>query len=133
MLILIVALQHETGSRQPMGCSALRVVEYYAAGELERPEAAAAAGAEALSDERIDALFQLVLDVNPELDLRMLCVHRTGTVPVGQPSVIIAVASPHREAAFGAARFLIDELKQSVPIWKKEHYADGEHWIGERS
>ena len=65
--------------------------------------------------------------------LRMLCVHRTGVVPVGEPSVVIAVASPHRDAAFDAARFLIDELKKSLPVWKKEHYADGHHWIGDRS
>lgn len=65
--------------------------------------------------------------------LRMLCVHRTGIVPVGEPSVVIAVASPHRDAAFLAARFLIDELKKSLPVWKKEHYEDGHHWIGDRS
>ena len=55
------------------------------------------------------------------------------TVEVGEPSVVIAVASPHRDAAFGACRFLIDELKARVPLWKKELYADGQHWIGDRS
>jgi molybdopterin synthase catalytic subunit len=65
--------------------------------------------------------------------LRMLCQHRTGTVEVGEPSVVISVASPHRDAAFGAARFLIDELKARVPLWKKEIYGDGHHWIGDRS
>lgn len=68
-----------------------------------------------------------------ERALRMLVVHRVGTVEVGEPSVVIAVASPHRDAAFAACRFLIDELKRSMPIWKKEVYADGEAWIGERS
>lgn len=65
--------------------------------------------------------------------LRMLCVHRVGTVGVGEPSVVIAVASPHRDAAFGAARYLIDTLKERLPVWKKEVYADGHHWIGDRS
>jgi molybdopterin synthase catalytic subunit len=65
--------------------------------------------------------------------LRMLCVHRTGTVSVGEPSVVIAVASPHRDAAFRAGRFLIDELKASLPVWKKEHYQGGAHWVGDRS
>jgi len=65
--------------------------------------------------------------------LRMLCRHRTGTVEVGEPSVVIAVASPHRALAFRAAQFLIDELKASLPVWKKEVYAEGEHWIGDRS
>ena len=69
----------------------------------------------------------------PERALRMLVAHRLGTVEVGEPSVAIAVASPHRDAAFLACRFLIDELKRSMPIWKKEVYADGEAWIGERS
>jgi len=65
--------------------------------------------------------------------LRMLCQHRVGAVAVGEPSVAIAVASPHRDLAFRACRFLIDELKRSLPIWKKEVYADGEEWIGDRS
>ncbi len=65
--------------------------------------------------------------------LRMVTLHRTGTVAVGEPSVVIAVASPHRDAAFQAARFLIDELKARVPLWKKELYAGGHHWIGDRS
>lgn len=72
-------------------------------------------------------------DGDPELELHMLCAHRTGVVPVGEPSVVVAVASPHRDAAFRAARFLIDTLKESLPVWKKEHYADGHHWIGDRS
>ena len=69
----------------------------------------------------------------PARRLRMLCVHRVGAVGVGEPSVVIAVASPHRDAAFGAARFLIDQLKARLPIWKKEVYGDGHHWVGERS
>lgn len=68
-----------------------------------------------------------------ERALRMLVLHRIGTVEVGQPSVVIAVASPHRDLAFRACRFLIDELKLSLPIWKKEFFSDGEHWIGDRS
>lgn len=68
-----------------------------------------------------------------ELRLRMLVQHRTGVVGVGETSVLVAVASPHRDAAFGAARFLIDELKGRLPVWKKEVYRDGHHWIGDRS
>ncbi len=65
--------------------------------------------------------------------MRMVCAHRTGKVGVGEPSVVICVASPHRDAAFWAARFLIDTLKERLPVWKKELYHDGQHWIGERS
>lgn len=67
------------------------------------------------------------------LKLRMLAVHRTGVVGVGEPSVVIAVASPHRDAAFKAARTLIDTLKERLPVWKKEVYQGGHHWIGDRS
>jgi molybdopterin synthase catalytic subunit len=52
-------------------------------------------------------------------------VHRIGTVPVGEPSVVIAVSSSHREEAFQACRFMIDRLKEIVPIWKKEYFSDG--------
>lgn len=69
----------------------------------------------------------------PDRALRMLCRHRVGAVEIGEPSVVVAVASPHRDAAFRAARFLIDELKARLPVWKKEVYADGHHWIGDRS
>jgi molybdopterin synthase catalytic subunit len=64
---------------------------------------------------------------------RMLVVHRVGVVSVGEPSVVIAVASAHRAPAFAAVRFLIDALKETLPIWKKEVYADGHAWIGDRS
>ena len=70
---------------------------------------------------------------DPERALRMYCAHRMGVVEVGEPSVVIAVASPHRAAAFEAARALIDRLKERLPVWKKEIYADGHHWIGEGS
>ncbi|HEY8563785.1 MAG TPA: molybdenum cofactor biosynthesis protein MoaE [Pyrinomonadaceae bacterium] len=56
-------------------------------------------------------------------------VHRTGRLEIGETSVVIAVAAPHRRAAFEACEWLIKELKRTVPIWKKEVYADGETWI----
>ena len=55
-------------------------------------------------------------------------VHRTGVVPLGEPSVVIAVGSPHRAAGYEANRYAIEALKQRVPIWKKEIYADGSAW-----
>lgn len=56
-------------------------------------------------------------------------VHRTGRLELGALSVAVAVSSAHRAAAFGAAQWLMDNLKQRVPIWKKEHYVDGrEEW-----
>ena len=56
-------------------------------------------------------------------------VHRLGRLEIGETSVVIAVAAPHRRAAFEACEWLIKELKRTVPIWKKEVYADGEVWI----
>jgi molybdopterin synthase catalytic subunit len=56
-------------------------------------------------------------------------VHRLGKLEIGETSVVIAVAAPHRRAAFEACEWLIKELKRTVPIWKKEVYADGETWI----
>lgn len=55
--------------------------------------------------------------------------HRTGTLEIGEAPVIIAVAAAHRDAAFDACRYAIDMLKQTVPIWKKEVFADGEEWV----
>jgi MoaE-MoaD fusion protein len=58
----------------------------------------------------------------------LLLVHRLGRIEIGEPSVLIAVFSAHRAAAFDACRWLIDTLKQTVPIWKKEFFADGAVW-----
>jgi molybdopterin synthase catalytic subunit len=57
-------------------------------------------------------------------------VHRVGVVPVGEASVAVAVSAAHRDEAFAACRFGIDTLKATVPIWKKEYYRGGEHWVG---
>ncbi len=63
--------------------------------------------------------------------VRIAIVHRLGDLQVGEISVAIAVAAPHRRDAFEAGRFAIDTLKQTVPIWKKEVWADGAAWIGQ--
>jgi molybdopterin synthase catalytic subunit len=60
---------------------------------------------------------------------RVVLHHRTGTLQVGEVPVIIAVSAAHRDAAFSACRYIIDTLKQTVPIWKKEIFEDGEVWV----
>ncbi|MEP7118727.1 MAG: molybdenum cofactor biosynthesis protein MoaE [Acidobacteriota bacterium] len=55
--------------------------------------------------------------------------HRTGRLEIGEASVVIAVATPHRADAFSACRYAIERIKQIVPIWKHEHFAGGEVWI----
>lgn len=61
---------------------------------------------------------------------KVAMVHRIGVVPIGQASVGIAVSGGHRSEAFEACRWLIDRLKEIVPIWKKEHFRGGTVWIG---
>lgn len=56
-------------------------------------------------------------------------VHRLGRLEIGETSVVATVAAPHRKAAFEACAWLITELKRTVPIWKKEFYADGSAWV----
>jgi len=56
--------------------------------------------------------------------------HRVGVVPAAEPSVIVAAAAPHRAAAFTGCRALIDELKRTVPTWKKERFEGGARWVG---
>lgn len=60
---------------------------------------------------------------------KLLIHHRTGILSVGEVPVIIAVSAAHRDAAFEACRYVIDTLKQTVPIWKKEIFEDGEVWV----
>jgi molybdopterin synthase catalytic subunit len=59
---------------------------------------------------------------------RIALLHRVGVVPIGESSVVVAVSSAHRPAAFEAARFGIDSLKATAPIWKRERWAGGESW-----
>lgn len=59
---------------------------------------------------------------------RVALLHRVGVVDIGAPAVVVAVSAPHRGEAFEAARFAIDELKRTVPIWKRESWAGGSSW-----
>lgn len=61
--------------------------------------------------------------------LKIAIHHRIGSLAVGEIPVLIAVAAPHRKAAFEACEFAIDTLKETVPIWKKEYFEDGEIWV----
>ena len=61
---------------------------------------------------------------------RVAVVHRVGTLAPGELAVVIAVSAPHRKEAFRACEYVIDRLKEDVPIWKKEYAADGQVWVG---
>lgn len=60
----------------------------------------------------------------------LACTHRIGHVPIGEDAMVVAVASPHRQAALDATALFILRLKQDVPIWKKEHFEGGAIWLG---
>lgn len=64
---------------------------------------------------------------------RVALLHRVGDVALSEPSVIVVVSTPHRAEAFEAARFGIDTLKETVPIWKREHWEDGSEWAEQAS
>jgi len=61
---------------------------------------------------------------------RVAMLHRVGRLEIGEASVLIAVSAAHRQEAFEACRHAIDTLKRTVPVWKKEHFEDGEVWVG---
>ena len=64
---------------------------------------------------------------------KLAIVHRIGRLEIGESSVLIAISTAHRGEAFDACRFAIDTLKETVPIWKKEYFEDGEVWVGLQS
>ena len=80
-------------------------------------------------------MIQKVVDEAKEKwDVRKAAVaHRTGILAIGEIAVVIAVATPHRQEGFEACKYIIDRLKQVVPIWKKEVAFDGETWIEEHA
>lgn len=73
-----------------------------------------------------DALARIATELEAAAPVRVAIVHRLGDVPVGEPSVVIAVGSAHRAAAYEVSRTALERLKAEVPIWKREHYAEGE-------
>lgn len=82
-------------------------------------------------ESQIGPRFQAIVDEArrqwPDLG-RVAVLHRTGPVAIGEASVVVAASSPHRESAFEAARWCIDSLKATAPIWKRETWAGGESW-----
>ncbi|MUK90432.1 molybdenum cofactor biosynthesis protein MoaE [Ornithinibacillus sp. L9] len=65
-------------------------------------------------------------------DTKVAITHRVGRLDISDIAVVIAVSSPHRKAAYEANEYAIERIKQIVPIWKKEHWEDGETWIGDQ-
>jgi MoaE-MoaD fusion protein len=105
----------------------------------QEAEAARHAGrvVEELDYEAFEPMAVRVLDeIADEIEARfgvrrVAIVHRTGVVPLGESSIVVVAVAPHRDAAFAAARYAIDETKARAPIWKAERFEDGVVWIGE--
>lgn len=86
---------------------------------------------EAFAAMALDTLAAIADEIESRFGVRRLAIlHRIGEVPLGEGSVVIAAAAPHREEAFAACRYAIEELKARAPIWKAEHFADGSVWVG---
>ena len=81
-----------------------------------------------MAEKEIDAIVRDVAQRYP--DVAIAIVHRLGHLAVGESSIAIVCASPHRAESFEACRLMIDRVKQTVPIWKKERGPDGEEWVG---
>ena len=81
-----------------------------------------------------EVMAELAAELRTRHELSAIAIHhRVGRVEIGEPSVVIAVSSPHRAAALAACKEAIDTLKGTVPLWKKEVYEGGEEWIGQGS
>ncbi len=87
---------------------------------------------EAFEPMAVEVLAQIADEIEQRFDVRRVAiVHRTGAVPLGEASVVVVAVAPHRDAAFAAARYAIDETKARAPIWKAERFEDGHVWIGD--
>jgi MoaE-MoaD fusion protein len=86
---------------------------------------------EAFEPMALRVLGQIADEIEQRFGVRRLAiVHRTGAVPLGDDSVVVVAVAPHRDAAFAAARYAIDETKARAPVWKAERFVDGHVWIG---
>ncbi|MEN0005342.1 MAG: molybdenum cofactor biosynthesis protein MoaE [Bacteroidota bacterium] len=85
---------------------------------------------EAYAPMAISELYKIAQQIQARWPAKHIVIHhRVGTLEVGEIAVVIAVATPHRLASFQACQFAIDTLKETVPIWKKEIFEDGEVWV----
>ncbi len=86
---------------------------------------------EAYAEMAEKTLRQVVAEVREQWGIHDVAVaHRTGRLEVGEASLVVAVASPHRVEAFAACGYIVDRIKEIVPIWKKEFFEDGSVWVG---
>ena len=120
-----LAALHAVSDRDGAVCAFVGTVR-----DLNRGRAVRALEYEAYEEMALAVMREIVAETKSRFPVTAVrLVHRLGRLAVGDPSVAVAVASPHRAEAFAACRFAIDTLKARVPIWKKEFYADGSEWL----
>lgn len=85
---------------------------------------------EDMAGKEMEKIINEAINLWPVTDC--LVIHRYGRVEIGEASILICVSSPHRDEAFKAVRFIIDTIKKTVPVWKKEFYTDGSQWVSDR-
>jgi MoaE-MoaD fusion protein len=83
---------------------------------------------EAFEEMAAGTLAAIVREVEERYDVAVAVVHRTGIVPLGEAAVAIVAAAPHRADAYEANRYVIEQIKERLPIWKRERFADGSEW-----
>jgi len=118
----------------PSDCGATVTLDGYARGVTRQKDGSVRETVylvyEAYDEMALKEMQKLIDDAHSKFEISNVgIVHRTGRLEIGETSVVISVAAPHRKAAFEACEWLIAELKRTVPIWKKEVYADGEEWV----
>ena len=81
-----------------------------------------------MADKKLDEIAAEIRERWPVENVAIA--HRLGPLEIGETSLVVAVAAPHRKEAFAACQYAVDRIKQMVPIWKKEHFEGGEVWVG---
>lgn len=85
---------------------------------------------EAYTEMAVTELKNIIRDLEIKWQVSDIAIaHRVGPVGIGEISMVAAVSSPHRKEAFAACSDLVDKIKETVPIWKKEYFEDGDHWV----
>jgi molybdopterin synthase catalytic subunit len=85
---------------------------------------------EAYAEMAVAVIDAIIADCEARDGVRAAVQHRVGSLAIGDLAVVVAVSAPHRQAAFRACQAIIDRLKESAPIWKREHGDDGVVWVG---
>lgn len=83
---------------------------------------------EAFAELAVPVMQDIAKEARSRWDARVAMVHRTGSLGIGEVSLVIAVSTPHRGECYEASRFAIEEVKRRLPVWKKEVYDDGSAW-----